>query len=125
MAIAAGVIGRAALTAGIIGGTLSQLSKRKRREMQHDASVGVFENCQTALVFTEVAMVVVVSAIIKGICSNTKAMAVVAEPCKHRKGDASRTRRRRQTQKSPNMIRQANEVEGLLNVENLLNTAKE
>src|SRR5271156_1045358 len=43
LAIAAGVIGGVALTGGIIGGTLSHLSKRKRREMQHDASVGVFE----------------------------------------------------------------------------------
>src|SRR5271156_6777570 len=43
LAIAAGVIGGVAFTGGIIGGTLSQLSKKKRREMQHDASVGVFE----------------------------------------------------------------------------------
>src|SRR5271156_4131812 len=43
LAIVAGVNGGVALTGGIIGGTISQSSKRKRREMQHDASVGVFE----------------------------------------------------------------------------------
>ena len=41
--IAGGVIGGAAIVGGIIGGTLTQQAKRRRKEMQNDSPVGVFE----------------------------------------------------------------------------------
>src|SRR6202021_1915339 len=41
--VAGGVLGAAAIVGGIVDGTLSQQSKTRRKEMQHESSIGVFE----------------------------------------------------------------------------------
>src|SRR5271156_4807040 len=85
------------------------------------------KNCQTALVFTEAAVVVVVvavvSAIIKGLW-HREPMDMVVMPLQCPKGGGSTTKRRKviQRQKRHVIISKQGEEEGLLNVEELLNT---
>src|SRR5271156_1024363 len=86
------------------------------------------KNCQTALVFTEAAAVVVVvavvSAIIKGLW-HREPMDMAVVPLQCRKGDGSTTKRRKVVQPRQRrhvIISKQGEEEGLLNVEELLNT---
>ena len=122
IAIAAGVNGGVALAGGIIGGALSSHQKGKEEKYKMMHLLQCLKNCQTALVFTEAAVVAVVSAIIKGLWHREPMDMVVPLQC--RKGDGNTTKRRKvvHRQKRHVIISKQGEEEGLLNVEELLNT---